>query len=130
MKLRGFRIELGEIESQALKYDGIKQAVATVHDEQLLCLYYAADCDIDEGTLKEFLAQSLPDYMVPAAYIRLEEVPLTPNGKVDRKKLPAPDVSEEEIVPPATPLEQQLFDLAAEKLGTDRFGVTSKGYPL
>ena len=63
--------------------------------------------------------------MVPAAYIHLDELPLTPNGKVDRKKLPAPDMSEEDIVPPATPLEQQLFDLAAERLGTDRFGVIS-----
>ena len=73
----------------------------------------------------EFLAKSLPDYMVPAAYIQLDELPLTPNGKVDRKRLPAPDIAEEDTVPPATPLEQQLFDLAAERLGTDRFGVTS-----
>ena len=124
MKLRGFRIELGEIENQASQFDGIRQAIANVYDGQLLCLYYTADSDIDD-TLKEFLAQSLPDYMVPAAYIHLEELPLTPNGKVDRKKLPAPDMAEDEIVPPATPLEQQLFDLAAERLGTDRFGVTS-----
>ena len=101
VKLRGYRIELGEIESQSLKYGGIKQTVASVYNGQLLCLYYTADSDIDEGTLKEFLAQSLPDYMVPAAYIHLDELPLTPNGKVDRKKLPAPDVSEEEIVPAA-----------------------------
>ncbi|SHL28937.1 amino acid adenylation domain-containing protein, partial [Xylanibacter ruminicola] len=90
VKLRGYRIELGEIESQSLKYGGIKQTVASVYNGQLLCLYYTADSDIDEGTLKEFLAQSLPDYMVPAAYIHLDELPLTPNGKVDRKKLPAP----------------------------------------
>ena len=83
VKLRGFRIELGEIESQALKFEGISQAVASVYDGQLLCLYYTADCDIDEGVLKEFLAKSLPDYMVPAAYIQLDELPLTPNGKVD-----------------------------------------------
>ena len=125
VKLRGFRVELGEIESRSLKYDGIKQTVANVHDGQLLCLYYTADCDIDEEALKEYLAQSLPDYMVPAVYIHLEELPLTPNGKVDRKRLPTPDMVKDEIVPPATPLEQQLFDLAAERLGTDRFGVTS-----
>ena len=115
----------GEIENQASQFDGIRQAIANVYDGQLLCLYYTADSDVDEGALKSFLAQSLPDYMVPAAYIHLDELPLTPNGKVDRKKLPAPDMSEEDIVPPATPLEQQLFDLAAERLGTDRFGVIS-----
>ena len=63
--------------------------------------------------------------MVPAAYIQLDELPLTPNGKVDRKRLPAPDIAEEEIVPPATPLEQKLFDITAERLGTDRFGVAT-----
>jgi amino acid adenylation domain-containing protein len=125
VKLRGFRIELGEIENQTLKYNGIKQAVANVSDGQLLCLYYTADCGIDEGALKDFLALSLPDYMVPAAYIHLDEVPLTPNGKVDRRRMPAPNVAEEDIVPPATLLEQQFFGLAAERLGTERFGVTS-----
>jgi amino acid adenylation domain-containing protein len=125
VKLRGYRIELGEIESQALKFEGISQAVASVYDGQLLCLYYTADCDIDEGVLKEFLAKSLPDYMVPAAYIQLDELPLTPNGKVDRKRLPKPELSEEEIVLPATPLEQKLFDITAERLGTESFGVTT-----
>ncbi|MBO6060091.1 MAG: AMP-binding protein, partial [Bacteroidaceae bacterium] len=63
--------------------------------------------------------------MVPTTFVRLDTLPLTPNGKVDRRKLPAPDMAEEEIVPPATTLEQQLFNLAAERLGTERFGVTS-----
>ncbi|MBR2097978.1 MAG: amino acid adenylation domain-containing protein, partial [Prevotella sp.] len=117
VKLRGFRIELGEIESQSLMYDGIRQAVATVHDGQLLCLYYTADNNIDEGALKEFLAQSLPDYMVPAAYIHLEELPLTPNGKVDRKKLPAPDItSDTEYIVPEGETEEKVAAVFAEVL--------------
>ena len=127
VKLRGFRIELGEIESQAVKYEGVSQAVATVHDGQLLCLYYVKNEEliINNEELREFLAKALPDYMVPAVFIQLEELPLTPNGKVDRKRLPEPEMAEEEIVTPATPLEQRLFDITSERLGTERFGVTT-----
>ena len=126
VKLRGFRIELGEIESQSLKYNGIRQAVASVYDNRMLCLYYTADSDIDEGTLKEFLAQSLPDYMVPAAYIHLEELPLTPNGKVDRKRLPAPELTSEiQYVAPTDELEAELSRGFAAALGLDSVGAQS-----
>ena len=117
VKLRGYRIELGEIESQSLKYDGISQAVASVYDGQLLCLYYTADFNIDEGALKEFLTQSLPEYMVPATYIHLEELPLTPNGKVDRKKLPAPEAtSAKEYIAPEGEVEVKIAAVFAEVL--------------
>jgi len=117
VKLRGYRIELGEIESQSLKYDGISQAVASVYDGQLLCLYYTADFNIDEGALKEFLAQSLPEYMIPATYIHLEELPLTPNGKVDRKKLPAPETtSDKEYIAPEGEVEEKIAAVFAEVL--------------
>jgi hypothetical protein len=117
VKLRGFRIELGEIESQAMKFEGISQAVASVYDNRLLCLYYTTDKNIDDGALKEFLAQSLPEYMVPAVYIHLEELPLTPNGKVDRKKLPAPDMtSDTEYVAPEGDTEKKIAEAFAEVL--------------
>ena len=128
VKLRGFRIELGEIESQALKFEGISQAVATVHNGELLCLYYTADFDKDEGALKEFLARSLPDYMVPSAYIQLDVIPLTPNGKVDRRRLnelnkplPSADIHQ---VSPCNKMEKTLLDIAHEVLGREDFGVT------
>ena len=126
VKLRGFRIELGEIENQTLKYNGIKQAVANVSDGQLLCLYYTADCGIDEGALKDFLAKSLPDYMLPAAYIHLDKLPLTPNGKVDRKRLPAPELTSEiQYVAPTDELEAELSRGFAAALGFDRVGAQS-----
>ena len=95
VKLRGFRIELGEIESQAMRLEGISQAVAAVHEGYLLCLYYVGKggSSIDREGLRDFLAKSLPEYMVPAAYIQLDDLPLTPNGKTDRKRLPAPDMA-------------------------------------
>ena len=128
VKLRGFRIELGEIESRMMKYDGIHQAVASVYDGQLLCLYYTADSDIDEGTLKEFLAQSLPDYMVPAAYIHLDELPLTPNGKIDRRRLNEQNnpiqSADMQQVSPCNKIEETLLEIAHDVLGREDFGVT------
>jgi len=125
VKLRGFRIELGEIESQATRFAGVVQAVAVVHQEHTLCLYYTVDQPVDEASLQAMLAEELPDYMVPSAYIRMDVFPLTPNGKVDRRRLPKPEVEAEEVVAPATNLEQQLFDIVTEQLGTDRIGVTT-----
>ena len=128
VKLRGFRIELGEIESQATKIKGIHQAVASVYNNQLLCLYYTADSDIDEGTLKEFLAQSLPDYMVPAAYIHLDELPLTPNGKIDRRRLNEQNnpiqSADMQQVSPCNKIEETLLEIAHDVLGREDFGVT------
>lgn len=119
VKLRGFRIELSEIESHALKYDGISQAVATVHDGQLLCLYYVntEELAINNEQLREFLTKELPDYMIPAAYIPLDEFPLTPNGKVDRKRLPTPDItSDTEYVSPEGEIEKKIAEAFAEVL--------------
>ena len=125
VKLRGFRIELGEIESRANQFDGIQQVAAEVKNGQTLCLYYTASTDIDKEALKAFLAETLADYMVPSALMQLDEMPLTPNGKVNRKALPEPELEAGEIVMPATELEQQLFDIVATLLQTDKFGVTT-----
>ncbi len=128
IKLRGFRIELGEIETVACKFSGIKQAVVDVKEVgamQHLCLYYTADKEIDQDALMAFMAESLTDYMVPSAYMLLDEIPLTPNGKTNRKALPEPTFSNEDVVQPETETEKKLFDIAAELLGHDQFGVTS-----
>lgn len=128
VKLRGFRIELGEIETLIAGYQGVKMVsvqVKEVGGVQHLCAYYSADHEIDADALRDYLAEQLTDYMVPTAYMQLDEMPLTPNGKVNTKALPMPEVKAEEIVAPETELEKQLFDIAAELLKHDQFGVTS-----
>jgi len=97
VKIRGFRIELGEIEAKLAKHEGVKEAVVMaredVGDEKRLVAYYTPQ---DENAapeaedLRAHLQAQLPEYMVPAAYVRLDTLPLTPNGKLDRKALPAP----------------------------------------
>ena len=95
VKIRGFRIELGEIESQLRRQPGIEQAIATPADDpaggKRLIAYVAGEPTLNAIAIREALKQNLPDYMIPAAIVILESFPLTPNGKVDRKRLPAPD---------------------------------------
>jgi len=106
IKLRGFRVELGEIESRLLDHPDIKEAVLVLRTDksgdEFLCAYlvYRAGRDkelapgsaANPGNLREFLAQTLPDYMIPAYFIPLQQMPLTPGGKLDRKRLPAPAI--------------------------------------
>jgi acyl carrier protein len=128
VKLRGFRVELGEIEGVAVKFDGLRQAVADIKEigaMQHLCLYYTSDEELDEEALKAFLAESLTEYMVPTAYVRIDAIPLTPNGKTNRKALPIPKIHLEEIVPPANETEAKLLELMKQQLKTDELGVTT-----
>ncbi|MFJ6727418.1 amino acid adenylation domain-containing protein, partial [Streptomyces sp. NPDC091281] len=93
VKLRGFRIELGEIETALGRHPDVRDAVVLVHHDETgrgrLVAYLVADRDLSTGELRSHLAGSLPDYMVPALYVPLERLPLTPSGKVDRRSLPA-----------------------------------------
>ncbi len=98
VKLRGFRIELGEIESKALNIEGIRQAAAEVRKvmgNEHLVLYYTLEKDstlTDEDIRKTLAASSLAEYMVPDAYMQMETMPMTPNGKINRKVLPIPEM--------------------------------------
>ena len=123
VKLRGFRIELGEIENCAIKYEGIKQAAAEVKSNQLV-LYYTSSKDIDENLLKEEMSKSLTEYMVPNIFMKLDEMPLTPNGKINRKILPVPKLNQE-IIKPRNDLEKEIYDSLKNILGYEDFGVTS-----
>ncbi|HLP60306.1 MAG TPA: D-alanine--poly(phosphoribitol) ligase subunit DltA [Candidatus Deferrimicrobium sp.] len=96
VKIRGFRIELGEIENRLLKHPAVKEAVVLVDDEagedKSLCAYIVADDETVIHGLRDYLAGELPDYMIPAYFIALEKIPLTPNRKIDRKALPKPNL--------------------------------------
>lgn len=128
VKLRGYRIEMGEVEDALLRYPGIRMAAAeikTVNGTQHLCAYYTSDGDIDEGGLRGFLAQSLTSYMVPDAYMQLDDMPRTPSGKVDRRRLPEPVMEQTlENEPATTEKERRLLTIARQLIGRDDFGVT------
>jgi amino acid adenylation domain-containing protein len=124
VKIRGFRIELGEIESALLACSDLKDAVVTVRQnangEDFLCAYYLCDQEKPSAELRDFLATSLPAYMIPARFIRLDHFPLTPNGKVDRKALPDPGNAVNtgaEFIAPKTEMEKSITRLWAQLLG-------------
>ena len=128
VKLRGFRIELGEIENKIAEFPGITQKVVDVKEiggAQNLCAYFVADREIDVEELKKFLAQDLADYMVPTAFMQMEKLPYNANGKIDRKILPLPVIEVGEIIAPETETEKKVFDIVAETLKHNQFGVTT-----
>ncbi|MEK4372260.1 amino acid adenylation domain-containing protein [Paenibacillus sp. FSL R5-0473] len=137
VKIRGFRIELGEIEAQLQKVEGIRKTTVfareNVSGEKQLCAYYEADCELPAAELKSMLSQELPTYMIPAYLIQLERLPLTTNGKVDRRSLPAP---EESLQPgeghtlPRTPLEASLAEIWKSVLGLEHIGVHDNFFDL
>ncbi|MBL6448412.1 amino acid adenylation domain-containing protein, partial [Fulvivirga sp. 29W222] len=119
VKVRGFRIELGEIESQLAYHPQVQAAVVVAHqknqDKQLVA-YFVAQDHIDSHVLKNYLLQKLPDYMIPTLFIKMEELPLNRNGKVDRKALPKPEVDIQEFIAPQNEVEEQLVDIWSEVL--------------
>ncbi len=130
VKIRGFRIELGEIEARLAEYQGVREVNVIAREdgagEKCLVAYYIADAIIQPGALRTHLLANLPEHMVPAAYVRLDRMPLTNNGKLDRKALPAPDSSSYAVdgyEAPVGPVEEKLAGIWAEVLG---FGQISR----
>ena len=135
VKLRGFRIELGEIESKIAGFRQVTGSVVEVKEVsgvQHLCAYFTAKEEINIEQLRDYLFQSLTDYMVPTVYMQLEKMPLTPNGKVNRKALPMPDIkiALDEIVAPENEKEAKIFAIVSELLQTEEFGVTNNLFSL
>ncbi|MBL8859733.1 MAG: LLM class flavin-dependent oxidoreductase [Planctomycetes bacterium] len=133
VKIRGYRIELGEIEAQLAAHDSVREAVVVAgtdaHGEARLVAYIIPEsAEFAVDSVREALRAKLPEYMVPGWFIELAQFPLTPNGKVDRKALPAPEAApttakRAEFVAPASGLEAQLAALWVEILGLEKVGV-------
>jgi hypothetical protein len=141
VKIRGFRIELGEIEARLGEVAGVGEVVVVAREdepgEKRLVAYYTLGEEKERGEgeesgvrvgaeeLREYLGQKLPEYMVPAAYVRLEKLPLTANGKVDRKGLPAPDANlygTRGYEAPVGEIETAVAGIWAELLKVERVG--------
>ncbi|WP_431041065.1 non-ribosomal peptide synthase/polyketide synthase [Streptomyces sp. P1-3] len=139
VKIRGFRIEPAEIETALTRHDAIAQALVVAHPgadsvNQLVAYVVPTDPTTDGPTpaeLRTFLADRLPSHMVPASMVTIPELPLTANGKLDRKALPAPDFAAVATGrAPRTPQEELLCGLFAEVLGLDRVGVDDNFFDL
>ncbi|KAB2339844.1 condensation domain-containing protein, partial [Actinomadura rudentiformis] len=129
VQLRGFRIELGEIESVLARHESVSDVAVIIRDDRLIA--YAAGTGIDSAELRRFAARDLPDHMVPATVVRLDALPLTSNGKLDRKTLPAPDFAAKVSArAPRTADEEALAALFAEVLGLERVGVDDGFFDL
>jgi amino acid adenylation domain-containing protein len=139
VKLRGFRIELGEIEAILLQQSYIRQAVVLLYEESLDDKYLVAyivpeQVNVDILELRRVLRHQLPEYMVPALFVELTSFPLTPNGKVDRRSLPAPTSfqpqSEHAIEDTRTPIEDVLVSIWSNVLGLKSIGLNDNFFEI
>ncbi|HSF43683.1 MAG TPA: non-ribosomal peptide synthase/polyketide synthase [Thermoanaerobaculia bacterium] len=134
VKVRGFRIELGEVEAALARHPAVSETVVTVlGDGSGLAAYFVAlpDAAPEVAELRSFLQEGLPGYMIPSALVPLAELPRTPNGKVDRRALPAPEAgAAAETVAPRTPAEELVAQIWAEVLGRERVGVEEDFFAL
>ncbi len=140
VKIRGFRVELGEIESLLKSHDAVRDAVVLLHnrsetDKQLLAYYVSEPEKTTEGRhLRAFLSEKLPDYMVPVSYTKLQAIPLTPNGKVDKRALPIPEEERPDLevryIPPRNALESYLAGVWQDILGIRKIGIYDHFFEL
>lgn len=135
IKLRGFRIEPAQIENKVLRFGNILECVVTVkkvYSTKKLCLYYVAADKIQKQELKKYLSQELAEYMVPEAYMQIDEVPKTKNGKIDFNKLPEIQIenNESEYIVPKTQLEKKFCDAVCKVLKLDKVGLNEDFFNL
>ncbi|MEM9004406.1 MAG: amino acid adenylation domain-containing protein [Cyanobacteria bacterium P01_F01_bin.86] len=135
-KVRGFRIELGEIEVALNTHPQIQQTVVIAREDDNhikgLIAYIVSSAPVTSTQLRQHLKSQLPDYMLPNAFVTLERFPLTPNGKIDRKALPAPNISERtaDCVAPRTPSEEIIANIFASVLKVDKIGIHDNFFEL
>ena len=138
VKLRGFRIELEEIQAVLNQHAAVRESLLLVREDhggdKRLVAYVVTEQQsaLDVGALRSHLQAKLPAYMIPAAFVVLDQLPLTANGKLDRRALPAPELSgaEDSYVAPRTPVEEMLVGIWQELLRVERVGVTDNFFEL
>ena len=144
-KIRGFRIELGEIELKLASHPEIKDTVVIAAEaakgsrtgsgdgNKYLCSYFVSNSEIPAADLREYLMKELPGYMIPSYFIRMDKIPLTPNGKIDRKALPEPEIKAGDgYAAPRNPVEEKLAEIWADILGNEKesIGIDSNFFEL
>ena len=140
VKLRGFRIELGEIEAVLKEHPSVAQGVVVLREDRPGDRRLVAYCVSSRNAvwnvseLSRHLRTKLPDYMVPAVFVRLEALPLTPSDKIDRRALPLPDDLRPQLetgyVAPRNPIEEQLASIWCKVLGVERVGIHDNFFDL
>ena len=128
IKLRGLRIELGEIEEVVNSYEGIITSITVPVDNKYLCCYFIADREISSEALSDYASESLAHYMVPDVFIQLEKMPLTQNGKIDKKALPKPVAQPKNLKEPETPMQKKIFEIVSKVVENDYFGIDTSFY--
>jgi acyl carrier protein len=131
VKIRGYRVELGEIESCLLEYPDVTKTVVIdrldAANKKYLIAYIVADQEVAHQDLRKHLGEKLPEYMIPSYFVSIDEIPLTANGKIDRKALPEPDydaIAEEDHVAPRDEIERELALIWQELLNLPKVGIT------
>jgi amino acid adenylation domain-containing protein len=140
VKIRGFRIELGEIEAALHQFPAVKQCVVVAREDRpgnkYLAAYIVANgqAKTSGAALSDFLRQRLPEHMIPAAFVMMDKLPVTTNGKLDRQSLPVPDESQlpraTEFLAPRSPVEESLVQVWQDVLGIERVGVHDNFFAL
>ncbi|HLP46093.1 MAG TPA: amino acid adenylation domain-containing protein [Candidatus Kapabacteria bacterium] len=137
VKIRGFRIEPGEIENRLLSCPGIKETVVLAKQneagDKMLLAFFVPNRTLEISILREYLSKSLPGYMIPAHFVEMEQMPLTPTGKIDRKKLLQLSANiklEAEYLPPRNSIEEQLVDIWQDLLKLEKVGVNDNFFNI
>ncbi|WP_255882418.1 MULTISPECIES: non-ribosomal peptide synthetase [unclassified Ruminococcus] len=132
VKIRGFRIELTEVESIIREFDGVRDATVAAFDEpsggKYIAAYVVSDKEIDINKLNEFILKNKPPYMVPAATMQIDKIPLNQNQKVNKRALPKPERKTDDIIPAQNEIQQKICDCLASVVGHNEFGITTEFY--
>ncbi|WP_143317979.1 non-ribosomal peptide synthetase [Clostridium sp. HBUAS56017] len=136
VKIRGFRIELQEIETQLLKYSRLKEAIVIDRKDKIgnkyLCAYVVSEERVSLKEIKDFLKKELPNYMIPSYIVQVENIPLNYNGKLDKKALPSPDLSQSnvEFVKPRNEIEQKLMSIWCKIFNINEISIKDNFFEL
>lgn len=133
VKIRGIRIEPGEIEGQLISHKLIQEVAVAIKEREgskFLVAYFISNSELDASELTAFLSDKLPDYMLPTYFVRLNKMPLTVNGKLDKKNLPTPDIELKDFVAPVSAEERLMTSVWSKALGIEKLGITDNFFTI